>query len=235
MGTLKGSHALPRRCAASQAGRLPTQPMAPLLVGIAGGSGSGKSTLAQGVAGALGPGEVVVLAHDAYYHELGHLPPVQRAGRNFDEPAALDNARLCEDLRRVRAGGTITRPNYDFATHTCLPETTPVSASPVVIIEGILVLAIPGLREMLELKVFVETSEGTRSARRMARDMAERGRTRESVLAQYHGITRPMHDLHVEPSRCHADLVISGEDAAAQAVERLVLAIRRALEARIRA
>jgi len=204
--------------------------MASLLVGIAGGSGSGKTTLAKAVAFAMSPGQVVVLPHDAYYRDLGHLPFADRSGHNFDEPAALDNERLVRDLTRLRAGQAIARPNYDFTTHARLAETTPVAAAPVVIVEGILVLAIPELCELLDLKVFVAASEPTRLARRIERDLAERGRTREGAEAQYLRQTQPMHDLHVEPSRNHADRVVSGEDSAGQAVESVMAEILQRLK-----
>ena len=200
-----------------------------LLVGIAGGSGSGKTTLSNGVVAAMPSGQAVVIPHDAYYRDLGHLLVEERAGCNFDEPAALDNERLVEDLAKLRAGVAIARPNYDFVTHTRLPETTCVVARPLVIVEGILVLAIPALREMLDLKVFVEASETTRLARRTERDMAERGRTRQGAEAQYFRVTRPMHDKYVEPSRHHADVVVSGEGGAVQAVARVVETVTEAL------
>jgi uridine kinase len=205
------------------------------LVGIAGGSGSGKTTLAKAVAEAMPPWQVVVIPHDAYYRDLGHLAFEDRVRCNFDEPEALDNERLVADLNRLRVGQAIARPNYDFATHTRLVETTRVNTTPVVIVEGILVLAIPALRELLDLKVFVATSEPTRLARRIERDMAERGRTREGAEAQFVRQTRPMHDLHVEPSRAHADRVVSGEGSAGLAVESVTAEIRRRLKPGIRA
>lgn len=209
--------------------------MASLLVGIAGGSGSGKTTLAMGVAEAMPPGQVVVIPHDAYYRDLDHLRFADRIGCNFDEPPALDNERLVEDLGQLRASQAIARPNYDFTTHTRLAETTWVAACPVVIVEGILVLAIPALLPLLGLKVFVEASERTRLARRIERDVAERGRTREAAETQYFRLTRPMHDLHVEPSRCRADLVVSGEQSGAKSVESVTIAIHRMLKPGIRA
>ena len=130
-------------------------------------------------------------------------------GCNFDEPAALDNERLVEDLRNLRSGRAITRPNYDFATHTRLAETTRVEASPVAIMEGILVLAIPDLCEIFDLKVFVETSEPIRQTRRIERDVFERGRTREAAEIQYQRTTWPMHERYVAPSRACADVVVS--------------------------
>lgn len=204
--------------------------MASLLVGIAGGSGSGKTTLALGVAEAMPAGQVVVIPHDAYYRDRGHLAFEDRVRCNFDEPAALDNERLAGDLNRLRAGQAIARPNYDFTTHARLAETTRVAAAPVVIVEGILVLAIPELRALLDVKVFVATSEPIRAARRMERDMAERGRTREGAETQYLRQTRPMHDLHVEPSRGYADVVVSGETSVAEALERVTTDLLRRLK-----
>jgi uridine kinase len=204
--------------------------VASLLVGIAGGSGSGKTTLAQAVAEALPPGQAVVIPHDAYYRDLGHLTFEERVRCNFDEPAALDNQRLAADLNRLRAGQAIARPNYDFATHTRLAQATRVAAAPVVIVEGILVLAIPALGALLDLKVFVATSEPIRLARRIERDMAERGRTHAGAQAQYARQTRPMHDLYVEPSRSHAQVVVSGEISIGQAVQSLTVAIRQLLK-----
>jgi len=209
--------------------------MASLLVGIAGGSGSGKTTLAKALAEALPAGQVVVIPHDAYYRDLGDLAYDDRVRCNFDEPAALDNQRLAADLNKLRAGQAIARPNYDFTTHTRLAETTRVAATPVVIVEGILVLAVPALCELLDLKVFVATSEATRLARRIERDMAERGRTREAAETQYVRQTRSMHDLHVEPSRGHAQVVVSGEVSVAQALERVTVAVRQRLKPGIRA
>jgi uridine kinase len=183
---------------------------------------------------AMPPGFAVVIPHDAYYRDLGHLRLEDRCGRNFDEPAALDNGRLIEDLGRLREGLAIARPNYDFSTHTRLTETTQVPACQVVVIEGILVLAIPTLRESLDLKVFVETSEQIRLARRIGRDIAERGRTQKDARIQCLRFTQPMHVLHVEPSRGHADLVVSGEGDRAKAVESVTIAIHHLLKPGIR-
>jgi uridine kinase len=199
------------------------------LVGIAGGSGSGKTALAEGVAAALPAGQAAVVPADAYYRDLGHLPPAERGRQNFDEPAALEDERLAGDLACLRRGESIARPTYDFATHTQRSESVSVPAAPVVLVEGIFVLAIPAVREPLDLKVFVTASEPTRLARRIARDVGERGRTRDSVLAQFEQTTRPMHDRHVAPSAAWADLVVSGEGGLAQAVARVAAHILRRL------
>jgi uridine kinase len=201
--------------------------MTALLVGIAGGSGSGKTTLADGVALAWPAGTAALVPADAYYHDLGHLPPAERARRNFDEPAALDWARLQADLLRLRSDTGTARPTYDFTSHTRTRETVWVPPAPVVMVEGILVLAIPSLRELLDLGVFVAAGEPTRLARRLARDVGERGRSRESVLAQFRRDTQPMHERYVAPSQAHAHLVISGEGDPGQAVQAVAAAIAR--------
>jgi uridine kinase len=193
-----------------------------LLVGIAGGSGSGKTTLALAVARALPAGQAQVVPADAYYRDLAHLPPAARAQINFDEPAALDGERLLADLRELRAGRSAARPVYDFATHTRSPERVVIPPCAVVVVEGILVLAIPELRELLDLKVFVAAARSARLERRIARDVGERGRTRDSVLAQFARHTEPMHARFVEPSRAHADLVVSGEDPVAEQSARVI-------------
>jgi uridine kinase len=188
--------------------------MAPLLVGIAGGSGSGKTTLAHELCVALPAAQAVVVPADAYYRDLGHLSLAARKQRNFDEPAALDGERLAADLRRLRRGEGTHRPVYDFAAHTRRPEQMWIPPWPVIIVEGILVLALPAVREILHLKVFVAASEAVRRERRIARDVGERGRTRESVIAQLARFTLPMHELHVAPCAAYADIVVSGEEPA---------------------
>ncbi len=200
--------------------------MPPLLVGIAGGSGSGKTTLADGLCAALPSGQAVVVPADAYYRDLGHLPPEARARRNFDEPAALDGERLAADLRRLRAGEGTSRPVYDFAAHTRRTEQVWISPRPVVVVEGILVLALPSVRELLHLKVFVAATDAVRRERRIARDVDERGRTRESVITQFTRFTLPMHELHVAPSAAYADMVVSGEEEPGATVKRVMACIR---------
>jgi uridine kinase len=200
--------------------------VAPFLVGIAGGSGSGKTTLAEGVAAALPAEASVVVPADAYYRDLGHLPRPERARCNFDEPAALDGERLCQDVACLRRGGAIERPNYDFATHARLVATTQVCPAPVVLVEGIFVLALPPLRQLLDLKVFVTASEETRLCRRIRRDCQERGRSETMVREQCSRTTLPMHRLHVEPCKGHADLLVSGEEDLGPAVAAVVSLIR---------
>jgi uridine kinase len=191
----------------------------PVLVGIAGGSGSGKTTLAHALVGALGAQTAVVIPHDAYYRDLSHLPLSKRAEVNFDEPAALDNERLIADLGCLRAGQPVLRPCYDFVSHTGRAGTVRVDPHRVVIVEGILALADPVLWRAFDLRVFVEASNQIRLHRRILRDSVERGRSRESVLAQYSCSTVPMFERYVAPSARLAHVTVSGEDEVARAVQ----------------
>lgn len=203
--------------------------MIPLLVGIAGGSGSGKTTLAHGLVQALPAGQALVVAHDSYYRDLAHLPLEERGRQNFDEPAALDNQQLLDDLLRLRRGRAIDCPGYDFVTHTRLPSTTRVEARPIILVEGILVLAVPALREAFDFTVYVDACQSIRWDRRVRRDVGERGRTRAGVTAQFFGVTQPMHEAHVAPSKDYADLVVSGAQDIGEAIGTVALRIARFL------
>ncbi|MGH8945172.1 MAG: uridine kinase [Acidimicrobiia bacterium] len=185
----------------------PWKPDDPLLIGIAGGSGSGKTTIASAVVEGLHD-RVVVIAHDAYYRHRPELGFEERTRVNYDHPDSLETDLLVRHLRALRSGETIERPVYDFARHLRSDETVEVAPARVIVVEGILVLAERELRETLDLKVFVDTDPDLRLARRLQRDLAERGRTLESVIAQYFDTVRPMHLEFVEPSRRHADLII---------------------------
>ncbi|HEY5146635.1 MAG TPA: uridine kinase [Polyangiaceae bacterium] len=182
--------------------------MRPLILGIAGGTGSGKTTVAEKIANALPEGRAVVIQHDWYYLDRSHLSPEERALINFDEPAALDNGRLLEDLAALRAGRATACPQYDFATHTRHREARLVPAHPIVVVEGILLFAIPAVRDAFDLRLFVDTDDDIRLLRRIRRDIEERGRDIGSIEAQYRKSVRPMHELHVAPSRRHAHLII---------------------------
>jgi len=193
-----------------------------MVIGLAGGTGSGKTTLARGLVEALGAETVVWLEQDAYYRDLSHLPPADRARVNFDHPAALDVDLLAAHLRQLAAGQPIARPRYDFTTHTRRPETDRLTPRPVVLLEGHLILAEPRIRRWLDLKVFVEADPDLRFIRRLRRDLEERGRTLESILTQYLTTVRPMHQQFVEPSRRFADLILSGEGPVAAGVEQIL-------------
>lgn len=178
------------------------------VVGIAGGSASGKSGVVRELVRLLAPLKAAVVAHDAYYHDISQLPLEQRLSHNFDHPDALETARMVQDLRRLIAGLHIESPVYDFASNARAAETCSIEAAPVIIVEGILVLASPDLRALMDLRVFVDVGEEERLARRLRRDVDERGRSPAAVRAQHTGSVQPMHDHFVQPSRRFADVVI---------------------------
>ena len=179
-----------------------------MIIGICGGTGSGKTTVANRILQSVKACEVVFIQQDSYYRNLKDLPLDYRNLANFDHPDALDNDLLVNHVRKLRAGEPIELPLYDFKTHTRLVETRPVEPKPIVIIEGILIYAEPRLLEQMDIKVFVDTPDDIRFIRRLRRDVAERGRTVESVIEQYLGTVRPMHMQFVEPSKRHADVII---------------------------
>jgi uridine kinase len=180
----------------------------PVVLGVAGGSGSGKTTVVREVCRILGDGMTAVLHHDSYYRDLAHLPLEARATVNFDHPAALETELLVEHVRSLLAGTPVEVPTYDFPTHTRAPHTQVVRPTPVVVVDGILVLADARLREVMDLRVFVDTEPDVRLVRRIRRDVFKRGRTATSVIAQYEATVRPMHLEFVEPSKSFADLVV---------------------------
>jgi uridine kinase len=182
--------------------------MDPLVLGIAGGTGSGKSTVADKIVGALPVGAGVVLDHDAYYRDQSGLPLAERARTNYDHLDALETELLVEHLRELRAGRPALVPRYDFREHTRLVERRRVDPAPIVIVEGILVLADMRLREQMDVKIFVDTDPDIRLMRRIRRDMEQRGRTFAQVREQYYQQVRPAHLTHVEPSKRFADLII---------------------------
>ena len=199
---------------------------ASIVVGIGGGTGSGKTTLALALQEHLGWAETLLIPHDAYYRDWSHLSPEERKALNFDEPAAYDNDLLVAHLDRLLSGQPIEKPIYDFTIHCRRSETERLDPRPVLILEGILILSDPRLRRLMDLAIFVEASADLRFIRRLLRDTAERGRTIASIITQYLETVRPMHLDHVEPSRQHADVVISGEFADETTIRTLTDRIR---------
>ena len=179
-----------------------------VVIGIAGGSGSGKTTVQRRVMERFGPRRIALLDHDAYYRSLDHLEPAQRARFNFDHPDALETELMVAHLDRLLAGEAVEKPTYSFETHSRQAATETIEPRPVVLVEGILVLAEPALRERMDVKLFVDAAPDVRLMRRMERDIHERGRSVESVLEQYRRTVRPMHLEFVEPSKRHADVII---------------------------
>lgn len=180
----------------------------PLVIGVAGGSGSGKSTVVQQMLDRAPAVSVSLLRHDSYYCDHAELPLEERARINYDHPDSLETSLLVEHLQELIAGRSVQVPQYDFATHRRLAETRQVDSKPVIIVDGILVLAEPELRNLCEIRAYVETDADVRFIRRMLRDTRERERTVESVIAQYGETVRPMHLEFVEPSKRHAHVII---------------------------
>jgi uridine kinase len=182
--------------------------MEPVVIGVAGGTGSGKTTVARAILRRAGTGQLSLIQHDAYYKDLGDLPPAQRAMLNFDHPDALDNGLLITHLRELKAGRAIEMPVYDFTAHTRTQETQRLEPHRVILVEGILIFADEALRQLMDVKIYVDTYADIRFIRRLQRDIAERGRTMESVVHQYLATVRPMHEQFVEPSKRYADIII---------------------------
>lgn len=182
--------------------------MKPLTIGVAGGSGSGKTTVVRALVEAVGEGSAALLPHDAYYRDYSHLSIEERVGVNWDHPDSLETSLLVTHLARLGQGQSIERPQYDFRTYTRLRETVHIEPGPVVIVDGILILVERELRDLLDIKVFVDTDADIRFIRRLTRDVAERDRPVASVIEQYIQTVRPMHLDFVEPSKRYADLII---------------------------
>ena len=189
----------------------------PLVIGIAGGSGSGKTTVAQEILNRVGPSRIAFLQHDAYYKDLSGLPPTQRAAVNFDHPNSLETDLLTRHIEMLKNDQQVELPIYDFANHSRTDETFSVVPRGVVLVEGILIFSEPDLRNIFDVKIFVDTDDDIRFIRRLKRDIAERGRTTDSVVKQYLNTVRPMHLEFVEPSKRYADVIIpeGGHNAAA--------------------
>jgi uridine kinase len=179
-----------------------------ILIGVAGGSGSGKTLVVQHMIQQLGSDRVVVLQQDSYYKDSSHLPFEERAKQNFDHPDAMDSDLLVQHVEELLNGWTVDIPIYDFTTHTRRTETRRAGPHDIIVLEGILILDNPRLRELMDIKVYVDTDPDIRFIRRLKRDTAERGRTMESVVEQYEKSVRPMHLQFVEPTKRYADIIV---------------------------
>lgn len=182
--------------------------MKPVIIGIAGGTGSGKTTVARAIYDRVGKERIEWISHDSYYRNFEGLSPNEKHHINFDHPDSLETELLARHLDVLCKGSAVEVPVYDFAAHARRSETQRVEPRKVVIVEGILVLAEPELRKRIDIKLFVDTPSDIRFMRRLVRDIKSRGRTMESVIEQYIGTVRPMHEEFVEPSKRHADLII---------------------------
>ena len=180
----------------------------PLIIGICGGTGAGKTTITNRITQALSEANVIILEQDNYYKDFPELPLAERTKQNFDHPDSIDTALLTEHLKRLRTGEPIERPTYDFTYYRRLPQTVRVEPRAATILEGILIFESKPLRELMDIKIFVDTDADIRFIRRMGRDIRERGRSPESVVRQYLDTVRPMHLEFIEPSKRHADVII---------------------------
>jgi uridine kinase len=180
----------------------------PFIIGVAGGSGSGKTTVTNKVLETIGSEMAAVIIQDYYYRDQSHLTFEQRLGTNYDHPQAFDWPLLISHIDDLRNGRAIEMPVYDFANHTSSDQTVTVQPAPVIVIEGLFPLYDAALREMMSLKIFVDTDSDVRFIRRLKRDIAERGRTMENVIEQYLTTVRPMHNQFIEPTKRFADVIL---------------------------
>jgi len=178
------------------------------VIGIAGGSGSGKTTLVERILSSGHRDQISFLPHDHYYFNRDQMPESVRAQNNWDHPDTLDSDLFVQHIDCLLGGQPVERPIYDFASHSRGTQTVVVESRPVLLLEGILLLAVPAIRERIHLRVYVDTPADLRIVRRMLRDIRDRGRTIQSVTDQYQATVRPMHELFVEPSRTHAHLIV---------------------------
>ena len=180
----------------------------PIVFGVAGGTASGKTTVARAILEAVGAEQIAYLPHDAYYRDMPHLSFEERTHQNYDHPDSLETKLLIKHIKKLLHGQPVDVPVYDFTTHRRTEESVLVEPSPIVLVDGILIFTKRKLRELMDIKVYVDTDPDVRFIRRLERDIHERGRSLESVVAQYMETVRPMHMKFVEPSKRHADVII---------------------------
>lgn len=204
--------------------------MRPIIIGVAGGTGSGKTTVALEILERVGAKHVAYIPHDAYYRDHSHLPLEERSQVNYDHPDSLETELLVEQLKKLRAGRAVDIPVYDFTTHTRTSETRQVGPAPVILVEGILVFVEAKLREIFDVRLYVDTDADVRFIRRLRRDIEDRGRSVRSVCDQYLYTVRPMHLEFVEPSKRYANVIIPEGGFNEVAVELVAARIRGLLE-----
>ena len=201
----------------------------PVVVGVAGGSGSGKSTVVGALVRGVEPDRVALLPHDSYYRNFDHLLPEERTAVNFDHPESLETPLLVQHLQELLAGRGVEVPVYDFTTHRRMQQTLRVEPAEVILVDGILVLAEPTLRQLMDIRIYVDTDPDLRFIRRLVRDLQERGRSLDAVVRQYLETVRPMHLDFVEPSKRYADLIVPEGGENRVAVDMLVTKVRSVL------
>ena len=197
-----------------------------IVIGVAGGSGSGKTTVVSRIVESLGSGQVTVLEHDRYYRDRSDLRLEERAALNYDHPDSLETDLMVRHLVELRAGRPVDVPVYDFTRYTRAPVTEPAFPRTAIIVEGILIFTDAALRQLMDVKVFVDTDADTRFIRPLQRDVAERGRTMQSVVDQYLNTVKPMHLEFVEPSKRYADIIIPQGGYNVVAIDMLLTLIR---------
>ena len=198
----------------------------PLVIGVAGGSGSGKTTVVRRIVESIGDGQVVVLEHDRYYRNRNDLRLEERAALNYDHPDSLETDLLVQHVEALRDGRGVEVPRYDFARYVRHTSAEAIEPGRAIIVEGILIYTDAALRRLMDVKVFVDTDDDTRFIRRLQRDIAERGRTVQSVIDQYLSTVKPMHLEFVEPSKRYADIIIPQGGHNAVAIDMLMTLIR---------
>lgn len=201
-------------------------PMGSFVIGVAGGSGSGKTTVVRRIVESLGLDQVTLLQHDRYYRDRNDLRLEERAALNYDHPNSLETDLLVQHVRDLKSGKAVAVPQYDFTRHARLAETETFQPRRALIVEGILIFDAAQLRDLMDIKVFVDTDSDTRFIRRLQRDVAERGRTMESVIDQYQTTVKPMHLEFVEPSKRYADVIVPLGGHNTVAIELLLTMLR---------
>ncbi|WP_040228888.1 uridine kinase [Bhargavaea cecembensis] len=202
----------------------------PLIIGIAGGSGSGKTSVTRSIYDVVKEHSVVVIEHDYYYKDQSHLAFEERLKTNYDHPLAFDTDLLIEHINELLEGRPVQRPVYDYALHTRSDKTEVIEPKDVIILEGILVLDDVRLRELMDIKLFVDTDADLRIIRRIQRDLSERGRSIDSVIGQYLSVVRPMHNQFIEPTKRYADVIIPEGGENKVAIDLMVTKIKTILE-----
>lgn len=201
----------------------------PLMIGIAGGSGSGKSTVTQELIDLIGAEKVTLIQQDSYYKDQSHLPLEERMKTNYDNPLSFDETLLVDHLKDLKMGKTIQMPQYDYTVHNRKKDFIELKADKIIILEGILILAEESIRDLLDIKVFVDTDADVRIIRRILRDIKERSRSLESIILQYMSTVRPAHLQFVEPSKRYADIIIPEGGYNKVAIDLLVTKIKNVL------
>jgi uridine kinase len=198
----------------------------PIIVGIAGGTGAGKTVLSKGIIDKLGSSKVSYIHQDSYYRDRSYLLPEDRERINYDHPDAIEMQLLIYHLQRLQDGYSIEKPIYDFISHTRKQKTEDIPPKEVILIEGIFVLVDKRLRELIDIKVYVDTDADIRFIRRLQRDIKERGRNIDSVVKQYLGTVRIMHMEFIEPTKKYADIILSGMNSVSYSVQRVISLIK---------